>query len=137
MLTQADGTLQPDALTDELRRRQLLDRILTRMPEALRSVFVMFELEEFTSVEIASTLSTDTDTDPVTIVAQSVNGFTKFDACSAPVTTPTLVSGSFVTISSPQFSYNPSGHDMVVKITVCTDEDQAGMCITQELNFTP
>jgi hypothetical protein len=98
-----------------------------------------FKLENRSGVAFRSmsiTL-TDTDTDPVTIVAQSVNGFTKFDACSAPVTTPTLVSGSFVTVSSPQFSYSPSGHDMVVKITVCTDEDQAGMCITQELNFTP
>lgn len=98
-----------------------------------------FKLENRSGVTFRSmsiTL-TDTDTDPVTIVAQSVNGFTKNDACSAPVTTPTLVSGGFVTVSSPQFSYNPSGHNLNVKITICTELDQGGTCLTQDLSFKP
>ncbi|MDX1378204.1 MAG: SH3 domain-containing protein [Anaerolineales bacterium] len=107
--------------------------------ETCNNYWTDFRLENKSGVVFRSmsiTL-TDTDTDPVTIVAQSANGFTNSDACSGPVTTPTLVSGGFVTVSSPQLPYNPSGHAMVVKITVCTNENQAGTCITQELNFKP
>ncbi len=51
-----DASKPPDELTDELHRRLLLDSILAKMPDDMRSVFVMYELEEFTSVEIAGTL---------------------------------------------------------------------------------
>ena len=80
---------------------------------------------------------TDTDTNPVTVVAKNENGFTKNDGCSAPVKTDTLAAGSFITISSPQFAYNPSGHTLKAKVTVCTATDQKGTCVTQELTFKP
>ena len=90
--------------------------------------------ELFRSVSITLT---DTDTSPVTIVAQSANGFTNNDGCGSPVVRETLVSGAAVTISSPQFAYNPTGHKLIAKISVCTENDQQGTCIMQEINFTP
>ena len=80
---------------------------------------------------------TDSDTTPVTVVEKSANGFANSDGCSSPVVTETLAAGSFVTVSSPQVAYNLTGHKLNAKITVCTEKDQAGTCITQELTFTP
>lgn len=42
-----------DELSDQKRARDLLDRILDQMPPELRTVFVLYELEEFTVPEIA------------------------------------------------------------------------------------
>ncbi|HEU4403669.1 MAG TPA: sigma-70 family RNA polymerase sigma factor [Polyangiaceae bacterium] len=47
----------PEALADEKRARELLDRTLERMAFDLRSVVVLFELEEMTAIEIARRLS--------------------------------------------------------------------------------
>lgn len=46
----------PEEASDWLRRRLLLDRVLAAMPVELRVVFVLFELEELTMVEIARLL---------------------------------------------------------------------------------
>jgi len=45
-----------EELVDRHRARELLDVILNSMPSELRTVFVLFELEEFTSHEIAALL---------------------------------------------------------------------------------
>ena len=47
---------QPDELTDQKRLRALLDAVLSAMPEELREVFVLFELEEMSTPEIATLL---------------------------------------------------------------------------------
>jgi len=80
---------------------------------------------------------TDTDTDPVTVVSSKANEFTYNDGCSQPVTTKTLIAGGTLSASSPLFAYNFKGHDLNAKVTACTETDQAGTCITKELNFTP
>lgn len=46
----------PEELTQQLEARALLDRVLDRMPEELRAVFVLFELEELSVDEIARCL---------------------------------------------------------------------------------
>ncbi len=48
--------LQPDALLDERRARALLDEVLESMDLDTRSVFVLYELEQMTTLEIASLL---------------------------------------------------------------------------------
>jgi hypothetical protein len=80
---------------------------------------------------------TDSDTTPVTIISLGVNGFSHNDGCGSPVTAGTLVAGGSVTVSSANFPYNPSGHNLSAKITICTEVDQAGTCITQEIKFKP
>jgi RNA polymerase sigma-70 factor, ECF subfamily len=52
----ADEGDGPDELADRARARAMLDAALGRMPMDLRSVFVLFELEEITMAEIASLL---------------------------------------------------------------------------------
>lgn len=47
----------PDVLADQRRARQLLDRILDGMGTDLRTVFVLYEIEELTMAEIAEALA--------------------------------------------------------------------------------
>jgi RNA polymerase sigma-70 factor (ECF subfamily) len=49
-----DVGADPEELVDQQRRRALLDRVLGAMPLDLRAVFVLFELEEMTMIEIAT-----------------------------------------------------------------------------------
>lgn len=48
-----DVAPNPEELVDQQRRRALLDQVVRSMPMELRAVFVLFELEEMTLVEIA------------------------------------------------------------------------------------
>ncbi len=52
----ADPKPGPDALTDQHRARELLDRVLDELPIDLRAVFVLYELDGFTTAEIAESL---------------------------------------------------------------------------------
>jgi RNA polymerase sigma-70 factor (ECF subfamily) len=49
-----DVAANPEELVDQQRRRALLDQVVSSMPMKLRAVFVLFELEEMTLVEIAT-----------------------------------------------------------------------------------
>lgn len=53
---QVDRAPHADELVDQRRARRTLDDVLAAMPFELRTVFVLFELEELTSVEIAELL---------------------------------------------------------------------------------
>jgi RNA polymerase sigma-70 factor (ECF subfamily) len=48
--------LDPEALAEKQRLRAVLQRVLNQLPMELRAVFVLYELEELTMVEIAKTL---------------------------------------------------------------------------------
>lgn len=51
-----EATPNPEELTQRLEARALLDRVLDGMPEDLRAVFVLFELEELSIDQTASLL---------------------------------------------------------------------------------
>jgi RNA polymerase sigma-70 factor (ECF subfamily) len=48
--------LQPEQALDQKRSRELLDEVLAEMAGELRTVFVLYELEELSMTEIAATL---------------------------------------------------------------------------------
>ena len=77
------------------------------------------------------------DLDTVTESRLDSNDFIHNQACGAPNKVESLVSGATLTVSSPSFAYNPSGHNLNAKITICTDADQKGTCVTRELTFKP
>jgi RNA polymerase sigma-70 factor (ECF subfamily) len=52
----SDTSLDPEQAAEKSQAKQLLERILSEMHEDLRTVFVLFELEGLTSVEIAELL---------------------------------------------------------------------------------
>jgi RNA polymerase sigma-70 factor, ECF subfamily len=49
-------SVSQDELSDQLRARALLDQVMADMPEDLREVFVLFEIEEVSIQDIATTL---------------------------------------------------------------------------------
>jgi RNA polymerase sigma-70 factor, ECF subfamily len=51
-----DGGERPDENAESKETRELLQSFLDRMPEELRAVFVLFELERFTTFEISDAL---------------------------------------------------------------------------------
>jgi RNA polymerase sigma-70 factor (ECF subfamily) len=53
---QADGGPRPDEIVEQRRLRALLDEVLAALPEDLRTVLVLFELEELTMQEISAAL---------------------------------------------------------------------------------
>lgn len=59
---QTDGTPSPEELLDQRRARALLDEVLEELPLDLRAVFILFELEEMTVVEIATMMAIPTGT---------------------------------------------------------------------------
>lgn len=57
-----DAGPSPEEVADWSRRRALLDRVLDAMPVDVRAVFVLFELEELSMLEIARLLELPTGT---------------------------------------------------------------------------
>jgi len=57
MQTETMTPPSPEELTDRLRARELMDRVLEQMPTELREVFVLFELEELSITELSELLS--------------------------------------------------------------------------------
>jgi len=57
-----DTTLGPDDLADREKARALLDRVLGQMDVKLRTVFVLFELEEMSTIGISEMLELPTGT---------------------------------------------------------------------------
>ena len=55
--TLADTTANPEELLDWGRARAMLDRVLESMPPDLRTVFVLFEIEELTMAEISTVVA--------------------------------------------------------------------------------
>jgi RNA polymerase sigma-70 factor (ECF subfamily) len=54
--TMEDAQPEPDEVVEQKRARERLDVLLDSLPEDLRTVFVLYELEQMTTPEIASLL---------------------------------------------------------------------------------
>lgn len=71
------------------------------------------------------------------VLVNLADGFTNLDGCLAKTTKDTLKAGDTYLLSAPAFVYNPTGHKLVVTITLCSDTGQKGMCATDKIDFTP
>ncbi|WKZ37036.1 MAG: hypothetical protein QY332_03745 [Anaerolineales bacterium] len=86
----------------------------------------------FRSVKIeVKDLATD-----VELVALT-DGFTDLDGCLKTTTKDVLAPGDTFNLSAPAFVYNPSGNNIRVFITLCTNTAQKGGCVTNKINFKP
>lgn len=80
-----------------------------------------------------------TITDTVTAEARNVsgNGFQDVNACVLSAVNPTLAPGGTYTVVAPSLSADPAGHRVTVAITVCTENNQTGVCTSKTIEFTP
>lgn len=77
--------------------------------------------------------------DKVTNVVQVAlrDGFIDMDGCLKTKTKDILGVGDTYLLSAPAFNYDPTGHEIVVTITLCSDAGQKGLCLTRKFNITP
>lgn len=81
-------------------------------------------------------------TDTVTSFAinHTSNSFKEYAGCSETVTQADLTPGeeSYVLNINPgQFNYNPTGNLINITITLCTQDNGAGVCLSKPISFTP
>jgi hypothetical protein len=78
------------------------------------------------------------DLDTNTFRSTTTNDFTFIDGCGGPqAPADFLIQGGTVRISSPDFAYNLNSHNMSVAITLCTDSDLRGACVSKSISYIP
>ncbi len=85
----------------------------------------------FKSITI-SVKDTVTDVTP----SSSVNEFTNKDGCLNSTSISKLDPADSFTVSAPPFSVDPTGHETVAKLKLCTEDDQGGQCSEKIITFT-
>jgi hypothetical protein len=72
-----------------------------------------------------------------TVVVNLADGFTNLDGCLKKSTKDALGPGDTYLLSAPAFNYDPTGNDLKVIITLCSDTGQKGTCATNKFNVKP
>jgi len=71
------------------------------------------------------------------VVVNLADGFTNLDGCLSKTTQDVLGPGDTYLLSAPAFNYNPTGHEIKVAITLCSDTGQKGLCATNKFEAIP
>ena len=72
-----------------------------------------------------------------TSVSDTTDGFVNNPDCTSSISRKSLQPDKSVTISAPDFSYDPTGHKLRITITLCSETGQNGICVTDSFNFKP
>jgi hypothetical protein len=99
--------------------------------------WVDIELENNGGFPFNSLAMTVRDTTNNTVLSLYSDDFTDRDGCNETDTRDNLPAGGELLVSSPVFSTNPSGHELRVTMTLCSNPGQSGICVTESINFTP
>lgn len=99
--------------------------------------WVDLDLENTGGITFKSFSLTLRDTVTDTVLSMYADGFTDNDGCLDSTTRDNLNPGGTRTISSPAFTYDPTGHRLRATITLCSNTGQNGTCVTQVITFTP
>jgi hypothetical protein len=70
-------------------------------------------------------------------VVNLADGFTNLDGCLVKTTKDTLGLGDTYLLSAPAFIYDPTGHQIKMILTLCSDTGQKGTCATRNIEITP
>jgi hypothetical protein len=99
--------------------------------------WVEIRLENTGGLTFKSILLAAADTTSNTTVSLSDNKFTNLNGCSSSDSRNTLAMGEKLIVSSPPFAYDPTGHNFRATITLCSDINVNGTCITRIVEFKP
>jgi len=113
------------------------DLSYTTLEKCNSTWWVDFKLVNSSGVVFKSISLSVSDTNTLTVTSLNTNGFTNKDGCDVSNTIDSLITGGTTTVSSAPFGYNPSGHTLAAKVTLCTGVDSTGTCVKKELTFTP
>jgi hypothetical protein len=70
-------------------------------------------------------------------LSQTTNDFVDLDTCLSSNTRDSLAVGKKYIVSSPAFNYDPSGHNLVATVTLCSQDGLNGVCVTRKIKFKP
>lgn len=99
--------------------------------------WVEIELVNDGGLAFESVAVTVRDTATNVVVSQYADTFTDLDSCSYSNTTELVKPGTSPNLSSPQFGYDPRGHELLVTVTLCSRNGQSGTCLTDSFRVTP
>jgi hypothetical protein len=71
-----------------------------------------------------------------TAVSLSSDTFENINGCSQTASRDALQPGAARVVSGPAFTYNPTGHSIRARITLCSQEGLNGLCVTDTIRFT-
>jgi hypothetical protein len=101
------------------------------------SWWVEIKLKNRGSIPLKSVNISVKDNVTGTVVVNLADGFTNLDGCLKKSTKDTLGIGDTYLLSAPAFNYDPTGNDLKVVITLCSDTGQKGTCATNKFNVKP
>jgi hypothetical protein len=104
--------------------------------EVCNGWWVDIELENTGGIAFESFSLTIRDPSMNVVMATSSDSFTEVDGCALS-SRETLNPGNSPNVSSPPFSYNPSGHELETSITLCSRNGLNGTCLTKTIRFRP
>lgn len=98
--------------------------------------WVDVELENTGGMTFQSIAMTVADMDTNVVLSLYADNFTNRNGCSETATRDNLPAAEELIMSSPIFPADPSGHEIRVTITLCSNPGQSGMCDTETITFT-
>ncbi|HSG44762.1 MAG TPA: hypothetical protein VLA72_16565 [Anaerolineales bacterium] len=99
--------------------------------------WVEIRFENTGGITFKSLLLSVADAGTNTTVSLSENKFTNINGCNSSDTRNAFVPGEKMIVSSPVFGYDPTGHKLRATITLCSDINVNGTCVTQIVEFKP
>ena len=99
--------------------------------------WVELALENTGGITFRSLVMNVTDTVTGTNLSLYSDNFIDRDGCSAGEDQGDLDPGDTLIVSSPNFTYDPTGHRIRARVTVCSELGQSGTCRTQTFDFIP
>lgn len=99
--------------------------------------WVEVELQNTGTVAFKSISLVVRDTVTDVVLSLESNGFTNNDGCLTSNTRDELGPGITRIVSSRPFSYDPTGNRIRATITLCSERDLKGTCISDVIQFTP
>jgi hypothetical protein len=95
------------------------------------------ELENTGGLSFRSFFLNVRDTVTGTEFSMYADNFTNNDGCNESETRDNLPPGATRIVSSPVFTYDPTGNRLRATITLCSNPNQNGTCLTRAFLFTP
>jgi len=96
-----------------------------------------FKLKNTGSIPLKSVNISVRDKTTDIVLVNLADGFTNTDGCLAKTIKDILGLGDTYLLSAPAFTYDPTGHEIVAILTLCSDTGQKGLCTTDRINFIP
>lgn len=99
--------------------------------------WVEVKLKNTGLVAFRSYAMTVKDIDTAVTLTASDNGFTDLGGCLTSSIVASLDPGKSYILSAPAFAYNPDNHRIRVAVTLCTQINQGGQCVSETIQFKP